>query len=44
MIRKVGDKYVVMSKSGRRMGTYDSKKKAEERLRQVEMMKHINKK
>lgn len=47
MIRKTGDKYTVFSdskdpKTGKRrkMGTYSSRKKAEERLRQVEAAKH----
>lgn len=44
MIRKKGNKYVVVSKTtGRELGTYPTKKKAEERQKQVEMMKHINK-
>lgn len=40
-IRKEGDKYVVRSKKGKSMGKYDSKSAAEERLRQVEMFKHM---
>ena len=30
MIKKVGPKYMVIAESGRKMGTYDTKKKAEE--------------
>lgn len=42
MIKKVGkQKYTVIAESGRKMGTYTSKKKAQERLAQVEMFKHI---
>jgi hypothetical protein len=44
MIRKQGNKYVVVAKTGRKMGTYNTRKEAEERLRQVEIMKNINKK
>jgi len=41
MIRKVKSGYKVIASSGRPMGTYRSKKKAEERLKQIEMFKHI---
>lgn len=41
-IVKVGSKYQVQSEKGRNMGTYDTKKEAEERLRQVEYFKHKN--
>ena len=41
MIKKVGSKYVVMSeKTGRKFGTYKTKKEALVRLRQVEFFKH----
>ena len=40
MIKKAGNKYVVVAESGRRMGTYDTKAEAEKRLRQVEFFKH----
>ena len=44
MIRKKDKKYVVVSKTtGRELGTYPTKKQAEERQKQVDMMKHINK-
>ena len=38
---KKGSKYVVKAESGREMGTYDSKEKANKRLRQIEMFKHM---
>lgn len=40
-IRKTGSQYTVYSKKGKRMGTYPSKKKAKERLRQIEYFKHV---
>jgi len=42
-IRKTPNKneWCVIAESGRSMGCYDSKKKAEERLKQVEMFKHM---
>jgi len=41
-IRKEGNKYTVYSKNGKRkFGTYTSKADAEERLRQIEMFKHM---
>ena len=39
-VKKVGSKYRVVSKKGRNLGTYDSKKEAQKRLRQVEFFKH----
>jgi hypothetical protein len=45
MIKKVGSKYVVMSETtGRKFGSYTTKKEAEARLRQIEVFKHIKKK
>jgi len=41
MIRKIGSKFRVLAESGRSMGTYSSFAKAKERLRQVEMFKHM---
>jgi len=42
MIKKVGkQKYTVIAESGRKMGTYKSKKQAQKRLAQVEMFKSI---
>ena len=40
MIRKEDDKYVIFSKGGKRLGTYDTRKEAEKRLRQIETFKH----
>jgi hypothetical protein len=40
-IKKDGDKWCVYSESGRKFGCYASKKKAEERLIQIEMFKHM---
>jgi len=40
-ISKEGDKYVVRSKKGKRMGSYDSKKAAKKRIQQIEYFKHI---
>jgi 5'(3')-deoxyribonucleotidase len=39
-IRKQGDKYVVYSKKGKRMGTYTSRKAANKRIQQIEYFKH----
>jgi hypothetical protein len=41
MIVKTSKGWEVRSLSGKSLGTYKSKKEAEERLRQVEMFKHI---
>ncbi|MBI2546733.1 hypothetical protein HYV81_06155 [Candidatus Woesearchaeota archaeon] len=42
MIKKVKGKYIVLSeKTGRRFGTYTSKKDAQKRLRQIEFFKHL---
>jgi hypothetical protein len=41
MIKKINGKFRVIAKSGRNMGEYDSKKKAETRLKQIEMFKHM---
>ena len=41
-IVKKGDKYQVQSEKGRNLGTYDTKKEAEDRLDDVEMFKHMN--
>ena len=45
MIRKLAKKrkWRVYSESGRNMGTYPSKPKAQTRLRQVEAFKHMRK-
>ena len=42
MIKKIKGKYVVMSeKTGRKFGTYKTKKEAEKRLKQIEFFKHL---
>lgn len=41
-IVKVGNKYQVQSEKGKNLGTYSTKKEAEDRLKQVEYFKHIN--
>lgn len=42
MIKKIGDKYMVLSeKTGRSFGSYATKTEAEYRLNQVEMFKHM---
>lgn len=40
MIRKEGNKFKVVAESGRPMGTYNTRKEANERLRQIEAAKH----
>lgn len=42
IIRKIGNEYCVLSESGKRMGCYSSKKEAQERLKQIEMFRHMN--
>lgn len=39
-VRKMGDKWCVMSHKGKKLGCYDSKAKANKRLRQIEYFKH----
>ena len=44
MIKKIGGKYVVISESTRRrFGTYATRAEAEQRLRQIEIFKHLKK-
>lgn len=43
MIKKINGEYTVVAETGRKMGTYKTKKEAEARLRQIEIMKHLNK-
>ena len=43
-IVKKDNKYQVQSEKGKNLGTYDSKEKAEKRLKQVEMFKHMKSK
>jgi hypothetical protein len=38
-IEKHGNRYDIMSKKGKPLGSYDSKKKAVKRLRQIEWFK-----
>jgi hypothetical protein len=44
MIRKIGNKYRLVSKAGRNLGTYSSKAAAKKREKQVQFFKHTNKK
>jgi hypothetical protein len=44
MIKKDGSKYTVVSDSGKKMGTYSSKKAALRRLQQIEMFREMKKK
>ena len=41
-IRKNGSKWTIFSKKGRKLGTYDTKRAAKKRLRQIEIFKHLN--
>ena len=42
MIKKIKGKYVVMSeRTGRKFGTYNTKKEAVKRLQQIEFFKHL---
>ena len=42
MIKKIKGKYVVLSeKTGRKFGTYSTKKDAAKRLQQIEFFKHL---
>ena len=43
-IVKKDNKYQVQSEKGKNLGTYDTKEKAEKRLKQVEMFKHMKSK
>ncbi len=46
VIRKDGSSskpYCIYSKTGRKLGCYQTKKQAEERLAQIEKFKHMNK-
>jgi len=43
MIRRVGSKFRVVSRTGRNLGTYPSRGEAEKRLAQVEYFKHKKK-
>ena len=42
MIKKIKGRYVVLSETtGRKFGTYKTKKEAEKRLKQIEFFKHL---
>ena len=42
MIKKIGNKYVVLSETtGRSFGSYGTRAEAEKRLRQIEFFKHL---
>lgn len=41
---KKDDKYQVQSEKGKNLGTYDTKEEAKDRLKEVEMFKHMDKK
>jgi hypothetical protein len=42
MIKRLGRKYVVVSEAtGRSFGTYDTLAEAKQRLRQIEIFKHL---
>lgn len=44
MIKKQGNKYILYTKNGdKKLGEFDSKKKAEEREREIEYFKHKKK-
>jgi len=43
MIKKSGDNYVVLSSDGKVLGTYKTRKEADERLRQIEYFKNKKK-
>jgi phosphosulfolactate synthase (CoM biosynthesis protein A) len=44
MIRKRGDKFIIYSKKGKKLGEEPSRKKAEDRLRQIEYFANTGKK
>lgn len=45
MIRKQGDKYVILSHDGKKkLGEYSTEAEAKKRLQQIEMFKHMAKK
>lgn len=43
MIKKQGQKFYVLSKKGRNLGSYSTRAAAQKRLRQVEYFKHKKK-
>lgn len=44
MIRKEQGKYVIRSKEGKPLGSYDSEEQARKRLKQIEYFKHLKEK
>ena len=40
MIKKVGNKYRIVSATGKNLGEFDTKQEAMQRLREVEYFKH----
>jgi len=44
MIRKEGNSYNIYSKTGKKLGSYTSRKDAEKRLRQIEYFKKVGSK
>jgi len=42
MILKKGKKWIVVSKKGKKIGSYSSKKEAIDRLKQIEIFKHVS--
>jgi nitrate reductase cytochrome c-type subunit len=41
VVKRVGKQYCVFSESGRKLGCYSSRRAAQERLKQIEMFKHM---
>lgn len=41
VVRKVGTQYCIFSKTGKNLGCYPTKKKAQDRLSEIEMFKHM---
>ncbi len=41
MIKKISSKYMVLAESGRKMGTYPTKKEAKKRLQQIGFFKYL---
>lgn len=44
MVRKIGNKYVILNHDGtKKLGEYNTKEEAEKRLRQIEAFKYMSK-
>lgn len=41
MIRKQGEKFIIYSESGKKLGEFNSKEEAEKRLKQIEFFKAL---